>query len=616
MLLTLLEVVLSPEGDFPDGRADLFRRYLCKLIGREHKKQEDLSRRLSFEPEDLADMADARQPLLPDEAPLFTALSEIAYAGQKSEIKGERQEVSFDRRELKRRLKTEYVAELGENIWRAAWSLNLMIPEESRGMCRFRHQQFQEFFAARKLAQTRELTLAVAPHRPEDFRESLEDVRRAMKPWQQLPGVDRSGWEETVLMAAELAEDGDALVSDLAQVNLPLAGECAALETVSINIRSRLAERLLARMRDARADLRARIAAGHALGEMEALEVLGYEAITDGNGKHLAWLPPMEPIPEGHYTFGSKGDSEAYEEEHRFGRHLPAFRLGRYPVTHAEWRCFIEAGGYSEPYWWRGEAAEAFFEGRGTNEGLAQTWIFWRGEREAGRLEERLEESSEDPEIRDLIREKTGLDDKAWEDHLAEVRSQSERVTEPAFWGVSRYDNPLQPVVGISLFEALAYCHWLSELAGERYTLPHELQWEAAARGLGKRPRRYAFGEKLNPDVCNIREDRSWIGMSTPVGLYEQGKAPDTGLYDMTGNVWEWTTSAWRDEPPYDTDPLDGLDDGTQPRVVRGGAWDGILRLSRSRSSRRPLRPPGLSGVRGVPPDLPIYVLVSSGWLT
>ena len=154
-----------------------------------------------------------------------------------------------------------------------------------------------------------------------------------------------------------------------------------------------------------------------------------------------------------------------------------------------------------------------------------------------------------------------------------------------------RFNNSLQPVVGISLFEALAYCRWLSELTGEHYSLPDELQWEAAARGRGKErfrrlrklfgdhaltPRRYAWGNRFLPDFCNSRDvqNRVQVGATTPVGLYAEGQTPDTGFYDLTGNVWEWTRSAYREQPPYDTELLDGLEDASQLRVVRGGCLE------------------------------------------
>jgi formylglycine-generating enzyme required for sulfatase activity len=601
LMLTLLEQVLSPEGDFPDGRADLFSTYLCRLVLREHKKHPALIATLFRDSERHAltdaarrsdaqhDRAAARRRLVMRPNAFFDALSGQAYQRQRAEYRGDRQEVSFEKLELEDAFHDAHGAELGARIYEGARALNLLIEGEDTASLRFRHQQFQEFFAARDLARTGELALAGAPQRPEDFRHPLQQVRAEMRPWQELPGVDRSGWEETALMAAGLAEDRDAFVDALAQVNLPLAGQCAAREAVAENTRLPLAERLLVRMRDPGTDLRARIAAGRALGELRALGVLGYEPV-HREGRLLAWLPPLATVPAGDYTFGSERDPEAYEYEHRFTERLPAFRLGRYPVTNAEWRCFIQARGYQDPRWWAGEAAQAFFQGRGTNEGQAQVWLWWRSQKEQGRLEGSLDESGFDPETQEWVRQTTALDEQDWAAHLEQVRGQSQRVSEPAWWRAGRYNNPLHPVVGISAFEALAYCRWLSELSGEAYGLPHELQWEAAARGPGRRPRRYAFGDAWTPDVCNVREPDSVVGAPTPVGLYAAGRTPDTGLYDMTGTVWEWTTSAWSDEPPYDTEPLERLDDATQPRVVRGGAWGDIQRNARA-ACRAPNHP-------------------------
>ncbi|MCI0732544.1 MAG: formylglycine-generating enzyme family protein [Methylococcaceae bacterium] len=131
-------------------------------------------------------------------------------------------------------------------------------------------------------------------------------------------------------------------------------------------------------MRDGGADLRARIAAGLALGDLNALEVLSYERIDDEQGRLIAWRSLLARIPRGLYTFGSLDAPEALDDETRFEQELEAFDIGFYPVTNAEWGCFIAAGGYAEPRWWVGDAARAFFEGRGTNEGRAQTWIWWK----------------------------------------------------------------------------------------------------------------------------------------------------------------------------------------------------------------------------------------------
>ncbi|HGG58644.1 MAG TPA: hypothetical protein ENK26_01840, partial [Gammaproteobacteria bacterium] len=359
-MLTLLEEVLQSASAFPRGHAELFSRYLCRLVIRERQNPRGVELiDALFDPEDLRDMADPRQPLLPPDAPFFTALARLAYDGQRREFKGEPQEVNFARRAVRQTLDNDQ--------WTLARALHLLIEAETCGQYRFRHQQFQEYFAALELARSGEVALAQAPWRPDQFQRGLAEVRDELPAWGQLPPVDRSGWEETARMAAELAEDGDDFIARLAEVNLPLAGQSAAPERVAVNLRANLAERLLARMRDDRADLRARIAAGHALGEMEMLEVLGYRALAR-NGQRIAWLPPVETIPGGEYTFGSQDDPEADSDEHRFSQRLAEFALGRFPVTNAEWGCFIKAGGYEEPRWWRGEASRRYRE-QGSNEG-------------------------------------------------------------------------------------------------------------------------------------------------------------------------------------------------------------------------------------------------------
>ena len=414
LLLTLLEAVLTPQGDFPDGRADLFSTYLCRLVAREAENNRPLIGAL-FRDNGLRELArletlkegrtDARRRFVARANPLFEALSQQAYDRQRAAYQGERQEVSFDLYELEDALLGKYGVEQGENILKAAEALTLLVVSEDGESLRFRHQQFQEFFAALRLVKAQEVVLATAPKRPEDFRESLEAVRSRMGPWQQLPGVDRSGWEETALMAAELAGEDDAFIASVAEVNLPLAGQCAATRNIGgVNTRSALAERLLTRMRDPGADLRARIAAGHALGEMEVLEVLGYQAHCDGSGRRIAWLPPTERISAGDYTFGSHGDPDAYDDEHRFTQMLPGFRLGRYAVTNAEWSCFLEAGGYGNSALWRGDAARAYRE-KGANETDVRAWEYWRSWHEQGRLDEQLAASSMDLETREGVRQ-------------------------------------------------------------------------------------------------------------------------------------------------------------------------------------------------------------------
>ena len=142
----------------------------------------------------------------------------------------------------------------------------------------------------------------------------------------------------------------------------------------------------------------------------------------------------------------------------------------------------------------------------------------------------------------------------------------------PEFWGDKQFNEPEQPVVGVSWLDAMAYCAW----AG--FDLPSEAQWEAAARG--PEGRIYPWGDQEpNAELANYdgREDRP-----TPVGTYPKGAGP-YGTLDQAGNVWEWCRDTF-----YSTayqgrngqrDPvapeLDEPDKSIIERVRRGGSWSG-----------------------------------------
>ena len=140
-----------------------------------------------------------------------------------------------------------------------------------------------------------------------------------------------------------------------------------------------------------------------------------------------------------------------------------------------------------------------------------------------------------------------------------------------------RSTNPAQPVVGVTWYEARAYCAWLCEQSGLTFRLPTEVEWEAAARG--REGRRYAYGEAFDPLRCNVAGTH--VGRPTPVGVFPEGNTP-SGLADMTGNVGEWTSSLYGPPRPvpvfaYPYRATDGREDPDAPsdvlRIVRGGSW-------------------------------------------
>ncbi len=137
----------------------------------------------------------------------------------------------------------------------------------------------------------------------------------------------------------------------------------------------------------------------------------------------------------------------------------------------------------------------------------------------------------------------------------------------PENWDNKQFNQPEQPVVGVSWGEAIAYCRW----AG--LVLPSEAQWEAAARGPEGRP--YPWGEAApSRELANYEHQE---GRTTPVGAYSKGAGP-YGTLDQAGNVWEWCADAW-DERAYrdrdgQRDPVAEGDAGEAGvRVLRGGSW-------------------------------------------
>ncbi|MBN3456222.1 ergothioneine biosynthesis protein EgtB [Mycobacterium sp. DSM 3803] len=250
-------------------------------------------------------------------------------------------------------------------------------------------------------------------------------------------------------------------------------------------------------------------------------------------------------VPGGPFTLGVDALAEPHSLDNERPAHtvdVPSFRIGRVPVTNAEWRDFIDDGGYQQSRWW---------SERG-----------WAHRQEAGLVAPQF-----------------------WNPDGSRVRfGHIEPI--PA-------DEPVQHV---TFFEAEAFAAW----AGAR--LPTEIEWEKAAAWdpvAGAR-RRFPWGT-AEPDrrLANLGGDAL---RPAPVGAYPAG-ASAYGAEQMLGDVWEWTTSPLRPWPGFTPMVYDRY---TEPffdgdyRVLRGGSWavaPGILRPS-FRNWDHPIRRQIFSGVR------------------
>jgi formylglycine-generating enzyme required for sulfatase activity len=163
-------------------------------------------------------------------------------------------------------------------------------------------------------------------------------------------------------------------------------------------------------------------------------------------------------------------------------------------------------------------------------------------------------------------------------------RHATGRVAAP-FQHQPEFAHPAQPVAGVSWFEAVAYCGWLSSQTAERFRLPTEAEWEWAARG-GLDQCLYPWGNTPVFERAGYRD--RWVHAPEPVGTAEPNAY---GLYEMCENVHEWC-SDWYDPVYYAASPAEnpqGPGSGTR-RASRGGAWRHHIKIARcaARSSIPP----------------------------
>ena len=148
------------------------------------------------------------------------------------------------------------------------------------------------------------------------------------------------------------------------------------------------------------------------------------------------------------------------------------------------------------------------------------------------------------------------------------------------YWNNSRFNDPKQPVVGVSWEDTRAFCEW----AGCR--LPTEAEWEYACRAGTTTV--FHYGDSLSSKQANFNgnspyprdkaEKGPYLEKTTPVGSYEPNRF---GLYDMHGNVWEWCQDCYGEYPKGPVSDPTGPSEG-EIRVLRGGGWHYLGEICRS----------------------------------
>lgn len=242
----------------------------------------------------------------------------------------------------------------------------------------------------------------------------------------------------------------------------------------------------------------------------------------------------MLRIQGGTFKMGSTDGEDDEKPVHEVT--VSDFYLSKYELTVAEFQTFIEASGYQ---------TDAEKNGEGSNFYNSTTANWER---------------------------KPGID---WRyDAEGNFRPESE------------YNHP---VIHVSWNDAMAYCYWLSQKTGKTYRLPTEAEWEYAA-GNGSRHTKYSWGdgEPAGKKVGNVADETTasqykWTktniflnyndgyASTAPAGSFDSN---DFGLFDMTGNVWEWR-SDWNGNYSSEKQTNPGGPSSGVHRVFRGGGWYG-----------------------------------------
>lgn len=463
--------------------------------------------------------------------------------------------------------------------------------EERMGVYRFIHLGFQEYLAARYVIEVKASAVGI-----ESVARFFEDGLVLQSWWREpvllIPGYcvanSKSALARTFLRRlAGITRKPDLplLTPDAQLAAAEIAGSAALdLRDIDDKLRADLAARLATLYEQAQVMLNStppwRAAAGVALGR------LGDPRLYAINVDDMS----LCIIPVGSFYLGSAPDDKSASDAEKtlFPQHSIdyTYAIAQHPITNAQYNTFVQEDGYANPAWW----LIAIQDG---------CWT-------PGKLQRRV----------------FSIDDGKWSE-VFETADKADDCGLP-------FNLPNHPVVGISWYEMLAFCEWLGTRwrtngwlrEDQRVVLPNEPEWEKSARGgilIPEHPvivtaqhlpqvtpinqallirnalptRTYPWGDTYIVGSANIDEivrdiGPNYLASTSALGTYPQGVSP-YGAQDMSGNIWEWTRSAWgplrREKGRYRSElqyrypyePYDGRESVSAgrevARVLRGGSW-------------------------------------------
>jgi formylglycine-generating enzyme required for sulfatase activity len=377
-------------------------------------------------------------------------------------------------------------------------------------------------------------------------------------------------WKDTMLFLASFITNKDklkAFVNFLVKIDDLLACECVAQEKTKLDAKfiDDFENIVLNKCTNDR-NISQRIIAGLILGKLGDNR---FKLTKNSKGTNFI-IPPLERIEGGKYKISfdinSKVNIDTLE--------VDPFLIGKYPVTNLEYGKFIEAGGYQEVQYWESNISKKWLKGE-WKEWVKTEWINKHKilqKRKLLPLFLLLKGTTTIFQSYSIYKMAYATENEIIK-MLEAIYQKREIYTKvPRFWYDPDFNNPSQPILGISWLEANAFCKWLSIQTGRHFRLPTEWEWEIVARGIDGL--RFPYGNDFNKHYCNVYESE-FSKAPSPVGIFPEGKTLDTSCFDLSGNVFEWTDSFYNDieEKCMRASAVISETDIYKTISCRGGSW-------------------------------------------
>lgn len=560
LLLTVMALVHTSDGELPEARTLLYERAIDILLWRWDQQKGKINGEEAL-------MISMLRQVGRDRNDLLVRLAKLAYTAHQQLHNGD------DTEGLNGITEKDLLKELRElhpnNSW--DWAEKVieimklrtgLLVERTEGTFAFPHRTFQEYLAGVHLARQTNFSDKTLAHI------TNSDAWRivALMAIGYLVNSNRDYEKPRLLI--EMLCPPEVVEQTVDWQKVWLAGE--ALLEFGINraqdtehgkrILKRVRDRLTNLIEDGKLTPSERLEAGDILGLLD-------DPRFDKHNFHLPCLFHDEPentfgfikINSGAYTMGYKQENEPLYENEQPAHQVDVneFYIARYPVINAQFHHFINDDGYNNKDYWTQEGWE------------------WRNGKNFDL------KKIKDKSLRNFYKDRL-------ETRPPELRKS------PYWWNTAPWNNPNRPVVGVCWYEAMAYCSWLDEQLkkqsmncfpkGFKVRLPTEAEWEYAARGNAHRI--WAWGNNWHDDFANI--DKTGLKQTSPVGIFQKGNTPGTGIVELSGNVWEWMHTRWALSPnerifTYPYNKNDGRENpaGWHLRALRGGSWRSSSNLAR-----------------------------------